>query len=102
MILPCLCDKRPSHDPSPTSEASLCRRREKESAQGMTGRGTPLPVVHNALTKTQAVSEERDTRSFLRVFEFPRLLPAREEKENATPLITIFNAVEQSESDKVI
>ena len=82
---------------------SLCRRRKK-SAQGTTGRGTPLPVVHNALTKTQAESLGRRecNRLVFRVFEFPRLLPIRKEKGNATPLKTIFNIVEQSESDKVI
>ena len=103
MIVPCLCYKRLSHDLSPSSEASLCRRRKK-SAQGTTGRGTPLPVVHNALTKTQAESLGRRecNRLVFRVFEFPRLLPIRKEKGNATPLKTIFNIVEQSESDKVI
>ena len=82
MILPCLCDKRLSHDLSPSSEASLSRRR----AQG------------NALTKTQVDSLRRRecNRLIFRVFEFPRLLPImiREEKGNATPLKTIFNVVE--------
>ena len=57
MILPCLCDKRLSHDLSPSSEV-LCVV-DGKSAQGTTGRGTPLPVVHNALTKTQAESLRR-------------------------------------------
>ena len=100
MILPCLCYKRLSHNLSPSSEASLCRRRKKESAQGTMGRGTPLPVVHNALTKTQAESLRRGecNRLVFRVFEFPRLLPImiREEKGNRTPLKTIFYAVEVS------
>ena len=82
MILPCLCDKRLSHDLSPSSEASLSRRR----AQG------------NALTKTQVDSLGRRecNRLVFRVFEFHRLLPImiREEKGNATPLKTIFNVVE--------
>ena len=100
MILPCLCYKRLSHNLSPSSEASLCRRRKKESAQGTMGRGTPLPVVHNALTKTQVDSLRRRecNRLVFRVFQFPRLLPImiREEKGNATPLKTIFYAVEVS------
>ena len=54
------------------------------------GRGVPLSVVHNALTKTQAESLRRGecNRLVLRVFEFPRLLPViiREEKGNTTPL----------------
>ena len=78
MILPCLCDKRLSHDLSPSSEASLSRRRRKKiSAQGTTGRGTPLPVVHNALTKTQVDSLGRRecNRLVFSVFEFHRLLP---------------------------
>ena len=97
MIVPCLCDKRLSHDLSPPSEV-LCVVDGKKSAQGTTGRGTPLPVVHNALTKTQVDSLGRRecNRLVFRVFEFPRLLPImiREEKGNATPLKTIFNVVE--------
>ena len=58
MIVPCLCYKRLSHDLSPSSEV-LCVVDGKKSAQGTTGRGTPLPVVHNALTKTQAESLRR-------------------------------------------
>ena len=53
MIVPCLCDKRLSHDLSPSSEV-LCVVDGKKSAQGTTGRG-----VHNALTKTQAESLRR-------------------------------------------
>ena len=76
MILPCLCYKRLSHDLSPSSEASLCRRRKKESAQGTMGRGTPLRRPLRA-TKTQAESLRRRecNRLVFRVFEFPRLLP---------------------------
>ena len=77
MILPCLCDKRLSHDLSPSSEASLCRKRKKGNEQGTLGRGTSLPVVHYAFTKTQAESLRRRecNRLVFRVFEFPRLLP---------------------------
>ena len=100
MILPCLCDKRLSQGLSPSSESSSCRRRKWNKRAGDDG-GTPLPVVHNALAKTQAESLRRGecnrlVLSLLRVFEFPHLLPImiREKKGNTTALKTIFNAVE--------
>ena len=99
MIVPCLCYKRLSHDLSPSSEV-LCVVDGKKARRGRREEEFPF----NALTETQAESLGRRecNRLVFRVFEFPRLLPIRKEKENATPLKTIFNIVEQSESDKVI
>ena len=60
MIVPCLCYKRLSHDLSPSSEVLCVVDGNERSTQGTTDDGgTPLPVVHNALTKTQAESLRR-------------------------------------------
>ena len=98
MILPSLCYKRLSHDLSPSSEASLCRKQKKEQRAGDDGKGNSSSRRPLRATKTQAESLRRGecNRLVFRVFEFHRLLPImiREEKGNATPLKTIFNVVE--------
>ena len=103
MIVPCLCYKRLSHDLSPSSEV-LCVVDGKKARRGRReGELLFLSSTTRSLKPRRSLwGGESATASFLREFEFPRLLPPRKEKGNATPLKTIFNIVEQSESDKVI
>ena len=72
---------------------------KKGASRGRWEGATSLPVVHYALTKTQAESLRRRecNRLVFRVFEFPRLLPImiKEETGTATPLKTIFNVVHE-------
>ena len=103
MILPCLCYKRLSHDLSPSSEV-LCAVDGKKKARWGRREGELLflsSTTRSLKPRPSLWGGESATASFLG-FEFHRLLPIRKEKGNATPLKTIFNIVEQSESDKVI
>lgn len=93
MIVPCLCDKRLSHDLSPPSEV-LCVVDGKKSAQGTTRSLKPRRSLCGGESATDSSLGQN-----IRISPPP---PYQKGEEECNSPKTIFNIVEWSESDKVI